>query len=135
MIEDPQARPATTFKPADYTRVVPPSLDRPATRHDIANFFNEFIKSDILGLIAIRHQLLADVHEHVYDQRKKDDSCGKLAELLSTTSLDDGGDDANDMGVTMRAMILMILMGVMGREKNTTRRGCRRRACWSAVRR
>ncbi|TQV90259.1 RNA-dependent RNA polymerase [Cordyceps javanica] len=80
VIWDPGARPRTTFKPADYTRVVPPSLDRPVTRHDIVNFFIDFMKSDILGLIAIRHQILADVQVN----GTRDDDCIKLAEMHSS---------------------------------------------------
>lgn len=79
VIWDPRARPPTTFTPADYARVVPPSLDRPVTRDDIANFFIDFMKSDILGLIAIRHQILADVLEGTFSG-----DCVRLAELHST---------------------------------------------------
>ncbi|ATY60774.1 rna-dependent rna polymerase [Cordyceps militaris] len=80
VIWDPKAYPTHTFDPADYTRVVPPSLDRPVTRHDIANFFIDFMRSDILGLIATRHQILADVQE----AGTSDASCIKLAEMHST---------------------------------------------------
>ncbi len=80
VIWDPQAHPRTTFEPADYTRVTPPSLDRPVTRQDIANFFIDFMKSDILGLIAIRHQILADVQV----KGVNDGDCIKLAEMHST---------------------------------------------------
>ncbi|KAM3512242.1 hypothetical protein MY11210_004089 [Beauveria gryllotalpidicola] len=80
VIWDPRARPKRTFEPADYTRVVPPSLDRPVTRQDIADFFVDFMKSDILGLIAIRHQILADVQ----DSGTQDPECTKLAEMHST---------------------------------------------------
>ncbi len=80
VIWDPRALPKRTFQPADYTRVVPPSLNRPVTRQDIADFFVDFMKSDILGLIAIRHQILVDVQESGTD----DADCIKLAEMHST---------------------------------------------------
>ncbi|KGQ04334.1 RNA-dependent RNA polymerase 1 [Beauveria bassiana D1-5] len=80
IIWDPRARPQWTFAPADYTRVVPPSLDRPVTRQDIADFFVDFMKSDILGLIAIRHQIMADVQ----DLGTQDGECIRLAEMHST---------------------------------------------------
>ncbi|OAA55404.1 RNA-dependent RNA polymerase [Cordyceps fumosorosea ARSEF 2679] len=80
VIWDPRASPPVTFEPADYARVTPPSLDRPVTRHDIANFFIDFMKSDILGLIATRHQILADVHA----DGTSDADCVRLAEMHST---------------------------------------------------
>ena len=80
VIWDPRARPGRVYEAADYARVVAPSLDRAVTRHDIADFFIDFMKSDILGLIAIRHQILADVQ----DEGTADLECIKLAELHST---------------------------------------------------
>lgn len=80
VIWDNRARPAGGFAAADYARVAAPSLDREITRHDIADFFIDFMKSDILGLIAIRHQVLADVQ----DEGTADPACIKLAELHST---------------------------------------------------
>lgn len=80
VIWDPQARPKRVFSPADYPRVVPVPLDRAVTRDDIADFFINFMKSDILGLIANRHQILADVQ----DEGTSDPSCIRLAEMHST---------------------------------------------------
>ncbi len=80
VIWDPRARPGRVYEAADYARVVAPSLNRAVTRHDIADFFIDFMKSDILGLIAIRHQILADVQ----DEGTADLECIKLAELHST---------------------------------------------------
>lgn len=77
---DPQAHPKRTFTPADYPRVTPIPLDRTVTRDDIADFFINFMKSDILGLIANRHQILADVR----DEGTRDDACIQLAEMHST---------------------------------------------------
>ncbi|KID94539.1 RNA-dependent RNA polymerase, partial [Metarhizium majus ARSEF 297] len=58
----------------------PPPLDRPVARDDMAAFFLNFMKSDILGLIATRHQILADVQR----EGTNDISCTKLAEMHST---------------------------------------------------
>ncbi|KAJ6439483.1 RNA-dependent RNA polymerase [Purpureocillium lavendulum] len=80
VIWDPRAEPKEVFKPADYPRVAPPELDREVTRDDIAEFFINFMKSDILGLIANRHQILADVQEG----GTNDGSCIQLAEMHST---------------------------------------------------
>ena len=80
VIWDKRARPKVRFTPADYPRVAPPELDRPVTRDDIATFFINFMKSDILGLIANRHQILADVEE----RGTSDARCIKLAEMHST---------------------------------------------------
>ncbi|TWU72186.1 hypothetical protein ED733_001553 [Metarhizium rileyi] len=80
VIWDPEIEPQDTFEPADYPRVAPPPLDRPVTRDDIAAFFINFMKSDILGLIANRHQVLADVQP----EGTRDTSCIKLAEMHST---------------------------------------------------
>lgn len=80
VIWDPQAHPKRTFTPADYPRVTPTPLNRPVTRDDIADFFINFMKSDILGLIANRHQILADVRA----EGTSDASCIQLAELHST---------------------------------------------------
>ncbi|KJZ71946.1 hypothetical protein HIM_08626 [Hirsutella minnesotensis 3608] len=80
VIWDPLARPKVVFGPADYPRTRPPELDRPVTRDDIADFFIKFMKTDILGLIANRHQILADVS----DQGTVDGKCVQLAEMHST---------------------------------------------------
>ncbi|KHN97503.1 RNA-dependent RNA polymerase [Metarhizium album ARSEF 1941] len=80
IIWDRKAAPRFTFNPADYPRVIPEPLDRPVTRDDIAAFFLNFMKSDILGLIANRHQILADMQP----EGTKDASCVKLAEMHST---------------------------------------------------
>lgn len=77
---DPAVIPKTYFRPADYPRVTPPSLDRVVTRDDIADFFVTFMKSDILGMIANRHQIVADAKE----EGTVDAECIKLAEMHST---------------------------------------------------
>jgi hypothetical protein len=61
------------FKPADYPRVEPRRLSRPVNRQDIADFFVDFMKTDILGLIAMRHMVLADqLEDGTHEQRCKD---------------------------------------------------------------
>ncbi|KAL2158770.1 hypothetical protein VTH06DRAFT_3961 [Thermothelomyces fergusii] len=80
VIWDPEVVSAVTTHPAaDYGRIKPPELDRPVTLADMAAFFVDFMKTDQLGVIAIRHMILAD---------QKDDGtlhpdCIALAELHS----------------------------------------------------
>lgn len=80
IIWDEEAFPKTVFEPASYPRTMPRPLDRDVTRDDIANFFIEFMRSDVLGLIANRHLVYADVQPMGTD----DPNCIKLAELHST---------------------------------------------------
>lgn len=80
IIWDAAAFPKAVFSPASYPRNVPKPLDRDVTRDDIANFFIEFMRSDILGLIANRHLVYADVRP----KGTEDEECVKLAELHST---------------------------------------------------
>ncbi|KAM0414583.1 hypothetical protein ACHAPT_013578 [Fusarium lateritium] len=63
IIWDEWAMPEEIFHPADYPRVAPVPLDRPVTSKDIADFFINFMKTDILGMIATRHVMLADSHD------------------------------------------------------------------------
>ncbi|KAL7906964.1 RdRP domain-containing protein [Trichoderma velutinum] len=77
---DPFVMPKRCFDPADYPRVTPPALDRVVTRDDIADFFVKFMENDILGMIATRHQIFADVK----DDGTVDQVCTQLAELHST---------------------------------------------------
>ncbi|OBR06835.1 RNA-dependent RNA polymerase [Colletotrichum higginsianum IMI 349063] len=60
IIWDKAAAPKRTFKAADYPRVTPEPLGRPVERKDMANWFVDFMKSDVLGLIATRHLILSD---------------------------------------------------------------------------
>ncbi|KAK5997775.1 putative RNA-dependent RNA polymerase 1-like protein [Cladobotryum mycophilum] len=80
VIWDPEACPQRQFSPADYPRVMPEPLSREVTRDDIADFFINFMATDVLGLIAIRHQILADINE----EGTLDPQCTELAELHST---------------------------------------------------
>ncbi|KAH6608191.1 hypothetical protein Trco_004504 [Trichoderma cornu-damae] len=77
---DPYVIPKRAFSPADYPRVTPPELDRVVTRDDIADFFINFMKADILGMIATRHQIVADIKK----EGTVDEDCVKLAEMHST---------------------------------------------------
>ncbi|KAF9785643.1 hypothetical protein IL306_005015 [Fusarium sp. DS 682] len=63
IIWDAEATPEKYFSPADYPRVTPKPLDRPVRPTDIADFFVNFMRTDILGMIATRHVVLADYHE------------------------------------------------------------------------
>ncbi|PON25180.1 hypothetical protein TGAM01_v205866 [Trichoderma gamsii] len=72
--------PKQYFGPADYPRVKPPELDRAVTRDDIADFFVKFMEADILGIIANRHQMLADYR----DEGTLSADCVNLAEMHST---------------------------------------------------
>jgi hypothetical protein len=48
------------FAPAEYPRVKPKTVNREVTREDMTEFFVEFMKTDKLGMIAVRHMILAD---------------------------------------------------------------------------
>ncbi|KAF4448632.1 hypothetical protein F53441_7981 [Fusarium austroafricanum] len=80
IIWDQDAMPKTHFDPADYPRVKPVPLDRPVRPEDIADFFVDFMRTDILGMIATRHVVLADYHA----QGTIHSDCIKLAGLHST---------------------------------------------------
>lgn len=80
VIWDAAAMPKREFPAADYPRVIPQPLDRPVTRDDIADFFINFMKTDVLGVIATRHQILADSK----DDGTLDPDCKTLAGLHST---------------------------------------------------
>jgi len=80
VIWDPEAKPYGCFPPADYPRVTPQPLDRPVNAQDIAEFFINFMRTDILGMIATRHVMLADRH----DEGTLHLDCIALAGLHST---------------------------------------------------
>ncbi|KAK1973476.1 RNA dependent RNA polymerase [Colletotrichum cereale] len=80
IIWDKQAMPRWTYPAADYPRVTPESLGRPVQREDMSSWFVDFMKSDVLGLIATRHLIISDQsHEGTMGP-----DCLKLAELHST---------------------------------------------------
>ncbi|KAJ4152966.1 hypothetical protein LMH87_009481 [Akanthomyces muscarius] len=80
IIWDSGAMPKDVFHPASYPRNKPQPLDRDVTREDIANFFIEFMRTDVLGLIANKHLMYADIQP----AGTNDPVCIKLAELHST---------------------------------------------------
>lgn len=80
IIWDQAALPTKVYSPADYPRVTPKWLTRPVSRDDIIDFFISFMKTDLLGVIATRHVILADVTDH----GTADEPCVRLAELHST---------------------------------------------------
>ncbi|PHH65799.1 hypothetical protein CDD81_1526 [Ophiocordyceps australis] len=80
IIWDSRARPQRCFMPADYPRTKTKELDRAVTTEDIADFFINFMKTDILGLIANTHQVMADVEP----EGTEAEVCIKLAKMHST---------------------------------------------------
>ncbi|KAI3540164.1 RNA-dependent RNA polymerase [Colletotrichum filicis] len=80
IIWDQDAMPAMVYEAADYPRVTPEPLGRSVTREDMANWFVDFMKSDVLGMIATRHLILADKHH----EGTVSGDCIKLAGLHST---------------------------------------------------
>lgn len=70
----------TTVEAAKYPRVDPLELNRPVVSADIAAFFVDFMRTDHLGVIAIRHRILADQKE----EGTLHQDCIKLAELHSS---------------------------------------------------
>lgn len=61
VIWDQDAMPEHMFTPADYPRATPQTLGRAVTREDITDFFINFMKADVLGIIASRHQVYCDI--------------------------------------------------------------------------
>ncbi|KAF4121684.1 RNA-dependent RNA polymerase [Geosmithia morbida] len=96
IIWDQEAMPRQVFAPADYPRVDPKPLDRDVTRDDIADFFINFMKTDILGVIATRHQIMADIK----DEGTADPDCLALAEMHSTAV------DSSKTGIPVEARAL-----------------------------
>ncbi|KAI0180770.1 RdRP-domain-containing protein [Hypoxylon sp. FL1284] len=68
------------FLPADYPRVSPLNIGREVKREDMTNFFVEFMATDQLGVIAVKHMILADMKE----AGTVDEECKLLAEMHST---------------------------------------------------
>ncbi|KAI0432670.1 RNA dependent RNA polymerase-domain-containing protein [Xylaria sp. FL1042] len=68
------------FAPADYPRVKPLDIGRNVRADDMTEFFVKFMATDQLGVIAIRHLILADLH----DAGTVHDECKLLAEMHST---------------------------------------------------
>eukprot|EP00981_Chlorochromonas_danica_P001993 scaffold409_cov167-Ochromonas_danica.AAC.25 len=68
------------FQPMDFTINLQPPTKDDITEEDIQRFFVKFIESDNLGIVAIRHLVLADM----CDVMAKDEKCLLLASLHST---------------------------------------------------
>ncbi|OBT50577.1 hypothetical protein VE04_08365 [Pseudogymnoascus sp. 24MN13] len=64
IIFDPKARPEWVFPPANYHQPTRIELDRSVERKDMTDFFVQFMATDQLGRIAVRHKVLADQKEH-----------------------------------------------------------------------
>jgi hypothetical protein len=80
IIWDEEAMPEKYFNPANYPRVTPQPLNREVDPKDIADFFIDFMRTDILGMIATRHVVLADY----YPEGTTHPYCIELAGLHST---------------------------------------------------
>ncbi|KAF7593189.1 hypothetical protein BBP40_011819 [Aspergillus hancockii] len=80
IIWDPVLSDVKTFAPADYPRVKPLDIGRVVEVDDMANFFVDFMRTDILGVIATRHMILADQIAN----GARYERCRHLAQLHST---------------------------------------------------
>jgi len=96
--------PPRRAKPAGYKAPELKTLDRPCTITDVADFVVEFINSDILGMIANQHLIIADQSERGVE----DSDCILLAGLHS---------DAVDYPKTGRPVEQSMLPKLKFREK------------------
>ncbi|KAI0749297.1 RdRP-domain-containing protein [Daedaleopsis nitida] len=79
VIKDPSLLPTEHCEPAEYKGVKKEPLDRDSTVEDIINFFMEYMRSDLMGLLADQHLIIGDQSKWgTYDS-----DCMKLAELCS----------------------------------------------------
>ncbi|KFA70790.1 hypothetical protein S40288_09553 [Stachybotrys chartarum IBT 40288] len=69
-----------TYSPADYPRVEPVSIGRAVQREDMTDFYIQFMETNKLGLIAVRHMILADQQA----KGTEDPGCLLLASMHST---------------------------------------------------
>ncbi|RPD60068.1 RdRP-domain-containing protein [Lentinus tigrinus ALCF2SS1-7] len=79
VIKDPSLLPTEFHEAANYEGTKPIKLDRDSTIDDICDFYVEYMQSDVMGLVADTHLLIAD-------QSKAgvlDPDCMKLAQLCS----------------------------------------------------
>ncbi|KAJ1311089.1 hypothetical protein OPQ81_009592 [Rhizoctonia solani] len=79
LTELPQLTPQVIYPPAEYPPVTKRVLDREATIDDVKDFICDYINSDILGLVSLRHLRLADDRPLGVN----DPDCLKLAALHS----------------------------------------------------
>lgn len=80
IIWDEQGIPPKTHGAAEYPRVTPKPIGREVQSEDMAKWFVDFMKSDVLGMIATRHLILSDRDP----KGTMGQDCLKLAELHST---------------------------------------------------
>lgn len=80
VLVDGKLRPKLCWSPADYTIRDPIDLGRTIKSQDISNFFIDFMSSDQLGQIAVRHLQFADQGP----RGTLETECIALAELHST---------------------------------------------------
>lgn len=80
VIWDKEALPIHSFTPADYWPGDPIHLDRKVKQKDIIEFFVNFMKNDVLGLLAMRHLYHADYSK----EGTMGETCLYLASLCST---------------------------------------------------
>jgi hypothetical protein len=79
IIVDKRLHPRKRAKPSNYEPTVKARKNRPCTIDDVAEFVGNYIASDMLGMIATRHLIYADMSPH----GTCDPACIKLAELAS----------------------------------------------------
>ncbi|TFK84610.1 RdRP-domain-containing protein [Polyporus arcularius HHB13444] len=79
IIKEPTLLPTEFYDPANYEDVKAVELDRDSNIDDICDFFVEYMQSDVMGLVADQHLLIADQsRDGVFDR-----DCMKLAQLCS----------------------------------------------------
>ncbi|KAG8758387.1 hypothetical protein FRC14_000156 [Serendipita sp. 396] len=61
LIKDERLHPKIEYSAGDYDRLPLVTLDQPSTGNDVANFVINYIRNDILGIIATQHLLTADI--------------------------------------------------------------------------
>ncbi|KAI8980167.1 RdRP-domain-containing protein [Trametes punicea] len=79
VIKDPTLLPTNCTAPAEYDAGPPRDLGRPSTIDDICDFFVEYMQSDVVGLVADQHLMIADQSKDGTFDR----DCMKLAILCS----------------------------------------------------
>ncbi|KAH9850349.1 RdRP-domain-containing protein [Lenzites betulinus] len=83
VIKDPTLLPTMCESPAKYDAVAPRDIGRPSNVNDICDFFVEYMQSDVMGLVADQHLIIADQSKY----GTRDDDCMKLA-LLCNQAVD-----------------------------------------------
>lgn len=89
------------FEPADYPRTDPININREVTKEDMTEFFIKFMATDKLGMIAVKHMVVADQRP----DGTTDPDCIILAEMHST------GVDYSKTGIPVDMSKLMNIKG------------------------